>query len=1326
MAPVGDDFGFQPASQSAAPAQAPAQAPSKSPSTKGDFGFTPIAQASQVPEANKPTKDDFGFTPTASPLSSTQPATQPSVNPQHITLPQSAVGGLLSSKGLDVTATAPGEASSDQPWPQWFESSLEAANKYLVEPFNKMAEVGKEAGAASLQGLVTGKSPFQAELEHRINPEAEGTGTGIARGIGGVVGGAITDPRNWPLMGAGEAAPLLQRLISGGFGVMMGHDAIEKLGDLKDNWDKLTPEQRAEGLTQAGTGVLMTGMAGTHAIMGGKVHLTPEEFDTAQQAVQDHMEAGVREGDVAKVDDAVEAWKVLNAKRVQGVREGVGEDASGTGDVNNRPATGEATQGPPVSEGERFRGQGNAQGPTGVNTPPPQGAGAENLRGDKRATGREGDVGDNPVASALKGADGRQTPERLLSVIEPSFQDVLRMGRGEEGPGLADAVISRGVTGAPPELEDRVETPQPVLSPEVDRDLSNGGIKVIKGGEDISLLRRYLGSLSQSARSLNNPVVSAISSRIADTTIGIARNTADTLTGFRKEVRRNVTPEEWDKVVTLLDDPKVSKGNLPAGTPSKVERAYNYTRDLLDKHRVQARDAKRLELVNGGMTKTRAEQLVPDDWGIKDGYYVHAFPGNWTITEHGGVDAKGNDIWNPIDTGWRTETLSQAQVRAEEYLMNNPGVKLKVQLDNVSLPGKGITDKNRLQALHDEIKQASAQVYNGAPVDQVMGDLKNASARLNFGPRRVAPKGFGAVAERESNLPGWARDLDNFERYIMGMERYLQLAPARAEIFKYRNLLAKMTNMPDVLKPADLPKRYSGQMANILGRVDASIEALEGYPTGFDSAVRNSLQRIGLDPNLLNNAYSVMNSAEALLKLGFNPASAGLHLAQTIAATYPVLGEKWTAYGIAQAYSSKYSSLVHDLGIEATSNLMDIDSYKSYRTGYIKGITQATGPAEAIKNIAGTAYQDMQTTGLYAFSKGVETARRVAAVGAYEKAVSEGKGPQAARDYARDVLHRTQFNYSAADQPTVLRKTPRLFTQFKNFTLKMGEFVLGLRGAELARFMIGMGIIGYAGLPALQSISNGIEAVSGYNPEQEFKRALPRFSRGALGYAGIDYTKNIGFGDWLGGDSLKPSHLLGPGISDIGNVISAIAASVGGPSRKGEQSKEELWNISPEVKRLHDEGIRLATTPSKVDPRTGATIIKNLTPMERLETLMGFTPIRVAEERDTHEYIRQQLESVKDKRGYFIDKLAETQVELSRPDLSEADRTSVLKDIVDLQKAAQAEGLGPGLVKAVKIRAREMMMERLSRDLKSAPKSQRFPVYNEIQRYQGEVGDASR
>lgn len=980
------------------------------------------------------------------------------------------------------------------------------------------------------------------------------------------------------------------------------------------------------------------------------------------------------------------------------------------------------SRGRPENEKDILGGESLASGPEqpeqgaeAPSTPNAPERGEETLRPD-RSTPRgsrstEADVSLYPVKEAAggtgsnpQGATGggaglsesaiRQKLTQLVSMI-PDFST---------NPTSLDNGVGIGSVGSRP----------PVISEGIDRELANGGVTVIRGGSDIGLIARYLGSLTQAARRLGNPLFTEAAGKLADTSIAISRNTRDAIVGFRKEVRANVNKAEWEQVVNLLNDPAVNKGNLPTNIPSDIRDAYNYTRDLLDGHRVRARDAKREEMVNGGMTRTKANTLIPDDWGIKEGYYVHAFPGNWTINEMTGVDPKGNPIWEPIDTGWRQTTLSAAQAKAAEYIGNNPNSQLKVELDNISLPGRGITDHNRLQALHEEIKNSSMFIHNGDAPDGVMSDLKNISSRLNFGPRRPAPRMFGPTLQREANLPGWTRDMDNFERYIIGMERYIELAPARASILEIRNQIAQMSGMPDVLKPGEIPKRYSGDYANTLGRLDASIEALEGYPTGFDAAVRNSLQKRGYDPNLLNNAYSSINSMEALLKLGFNPASAGLHLAQTVAATYPVLGEKWTGYGILQAYSSKYDALVHDLGIEASSNLMDLDTFQAYKGGYLSNIS---GPITAAK----AGFAALRDTGLFMFSKGVETARRIAAIGGYEKALSEGMNPIEARNVARDTLIRTQFLYAPVDSPIALRNIPRPMGQFKNFTFKMMEFVIGLRGAEIPRFLVAMGIIGYSGLPGINALSNLTKWLTGYDPDNEFKRAFPRFSRGVLGYAGIDYTKNIGFSDWLGSRSMEPSSLLGPGGSDIENIIKAAASYGKGPSREGEQDRNNaIRNISPEARRLWDEAMRMATKPSLTDPRTGSTIIKGLTPTERVQSILGLTPLRVAEEKESHEYIRNQIEQAKDKRGYFVDRLAEMEVSLSNPSLTEDDRMQYVKEIIKTAKSANEYGVGANLTKAVRERAKEMVMERLQRDIKKAPKPERFPAYQEMQRFKEE------
>jgi len=120
------------------------------------------------------------------------------------------------------------------------------------------------------------QSPEEAAAEQ--HPIAKG----VAEGVGGVVGGAVADPRNWPFLASGAARPILQRVISGGFAAQMGKGAVDAAQNLHDNWDKLTPEQRSEAATQAGLSALMAAGAGLHAAGGGEV--APEAQGTEDVA----------------------------------------------------------------------------------------------------------------------------------------------------------------------------------------------------------------------------------------------------------------------------------------------------------------------------------------------------------------------------------------------------------------------------------------------------------------------------------------------------------------------------------------------------------------------------------------------------------------------------------------------------------------------------------------------------------------------------------------------------------------------------------------------------------------------------------------------------------------------------------------------------------------------------------------------------------------------------------------------------------------------------------------------------------------------------------
>ena len=148
------------------------------------------------------------------------------------------------------------------------ETSVEAKAKDIR---NRMAQKGAQVGSEAAAGLL--KLPLSAGGSHIAQPAAEQPSpvtTGIAKGIGGTVGGIAADPAMWPLMvlPVGEAAPILSRAISGGFATSMGADTIKGAKELAANWDTLNPEQRAEEVTRLGLGTAFTAAAGTHALLG--------------------------------------------------------------------------------------------------------------------------------------------------------------------------------------------------------------------------------------------------------------------------------------------------------------------------------------------------------------------------------------------------------------------------------------------------------------------------------------------------------------------------------------------------------------------------------------------------------------------------------------------------------------------------------------------------------------------------------------------------------------------------------------------------------------------------------------------------------------------------------------------------------------------------------------------------------------------------------------------------------------------------------------------------------------------------------------------------
>src|ERR1700730_4013890 len=220
--------------------------------------------------------------------------------------------------------------------PQSAVPALTAAKKYAVDPFEKAAAATEKAGGDIVEGKALRAVPLAAapDLANRPAPQTLKAGDivghpppfspeenykimstrtaasrdpleemrqrfpitfGIARGAGEMVGSTAGDPRNWPFFAAGAARPLPQKIISRGFAANVGASTIGAAKDLYQNWDNLTPAERAQKGTETGIGALIVGAAlhpkvslasspevtgGTADILGGKVGagvaVTPE------------------------------------------------------------------------------------------------------------------------------------------------------------------------------------------------------------------------------------------------------------------------------------------------------------------------------------------------------------------------------------------------------------------------------------------------------------------------------------------------------------------------------------------------------------------------------------------------------------------------------------------------------------------------------------------------------------------------------------------------------------------------------------------------------------------------------------------------------------------------------------------------------------------------------------------------------------------------------------------------------------------------------------------------------------------------------------------
>jgi hypothetical protein len=138
---------------------------------------------------------------------------------------------------------------------------------------NKVAQVPVQMGEYVGGALGTITEAMTGGAIQLLHPELQTTRQletahpilmGGSQAIGEVAGDLAGNPTNWPLMGSGSARPLLRKLITRGFTASMAKGTYDSVQELYNNWDKMSPKDRAELGTKAGISAAMTAITAKH------------------------------------------------------------------------------------------------------------------------------------------------------------------------------------------------------------------------------------------------------------------------------------------------------------------------------------------------------------------------------------------------------------------------------------------------------------------------------------------------------------------------------------------------------------------------------------------------------------------------------------------------------------------------------------------------------------------------------------------------------------------------------------------------------------------------------------------------------------------------------------------------------------------------------------------------------------------------------------------------------------------------------------------------------------------------------------------------------
>ena len=496
-----------------------------------------------------------------------------------------------------------------------------------------------------------------------------------------------------------------------------------------------------------------------------------------------------------------------------------------------------------------------------------------------------------------------------------------------------------------------------------------------------------------------------------------------------------------------------------------------------------------------------------------------------------------------------------------------------------------------------------------------------------------------------------------------------------------------------------------------------------------------------------------MLSLSAHLKLGsfFNLSSALVNLSQIGLNTYSKMGAVLTSAGFRRAIPALYRLSRNDYR-------EIIKNRKNYSASKVNSAMDALLLAQKAEIKSSYFYSDrapdifteqskLGQLSMLWFQSAESLNRATSFFAGYIKAEKQGKNREQAIKSGLFAVQQQQFSYDNAAKPGVLRNTfLRVPLQFKNWFIQELVFISGLRNAEIPRFLASTFVLaGALGHPAYMLLSQLISLLTGgdYEPDKDLMEwainesakgnlngmvgqfithgAPAIISEGGTGI-GINLTNRVGFGDRFLPSEIRD--LYGPFINTL--LTSSKL------KQEGATAVDHLVNLSPAFKPLKSieamaGGMPLSTIatdtelftnnmaetlqgdqkPVYTNPYKNQSIKYELTLSDVFRMTFGFEPTKVAQFNDLTKNIRsnkeKRLENLEDVR---------TDINIAVRKYGN-DYESLNVALTFIIEEAIKNGIEINRT-GIKRMIKDAFFSQIDKDLKSAPKTQRLEIIDQI------------